>query len=215
MWPIGGIFAYSGGAQYAIDSINTAPVKQLDESRGRTDDVPRPLERSPPVQPLRARRPDVQGRRASRSRRRRCSCTASRTRRSAGDAGRRVQSSDSSAASRPRGRGTRRAARGCAPRFERGTVVDVDGNDVPIAPKNVVVMFVHYVGGDAGGSRRPKPSSPAPARCGCSPAARSSRARGRGPTRRSRRSSLDANGQRDPLDARPDLGRAPRRRPTR
>jgi hypothetical protein len=33
VWPIGGIFAYSGGAQYAIDSINTAPVTQLDESR--------------------------------------------------------------------------------------------------------------------------------------------------------------------------------------
>jgi hypothetical protein len=33
VWPIGGIFAYSGGAQYAIDSINTAPVKQLDETR--------------------------------------------------------------------------------------------------------------------------------------------------------------------------------------
>ena len=33
VWPIGGIFAYSGGAAYAIDSINTAPVKQLDETR--------------------------------------------------------------------------------------------------------------------------------------------------------------------------------------
>jgi DUF3048 family protein len=33
VWPIGGLFAYSGGAQYAIDSINTAPVKQLDETR--------------------------------------------------------------------------------------------------------------------------------------------------------------------------------------
>ena len=33
VWPIGGVFAYSGGAQYALDSINTAPVKQLDESR--------------------------------------------------------------------------------------------------------------------------------------------------------------------------------------
>ena len=33
VWPIGGIFAYSGGAQYAIDSINTAPVTQLDETR--------------------------------------------------------------------------------------------------------------------------------------------------------------------------------------
>ena len=33
VWPIGGIFAYSGGAAYAVDSINTAPVTQLDESR--------------------------------------------------------------------------------------------------------------------------------------------------------------------------------------
>jgi hypothetical protein len=33
VWPIGGVFAYSGGAQYAIDSINTAPVVQLDENR--------------------------------------------------------------------------------------------------------------------------------------------------------------------------------------
>jgi hypothetical protein len=33
VWPIGGIFAYSGGAPYAIDSINTAPVVRLDETR--------------------------------------------------------------------------------------------------------------------------------------------------------------------------------------
>jgi len=33
VWPIGGVFVYSGGAQYAIDSINTAPVTQLDETR--------------------------------------------------------------------------------------------------------------------------------------------------------------------------------------
>lgn len=32
VFPIGGIFAYSGGAQYAIDSIETAPVKLIDES---------------------------------------------------------------------------------------------------------------------------------------------------------------------------------------
>ncbi len=31
--PLRGIFAYSGGAQYALDSINTAPVVQLDEDR--------------------------------------------------------------------------------------------------------------------------------------------------------------------------------------
>jgi hypothetical protein len=31
--PFGGVFAYSGGAPYAIASINTAPVVQLDETR--------------------------------------------------------------------------------------------------------------------------------------------------------------------------------------
>jgi hypothetical protein len=33
VWPVGGVFVYSGGAQYAVDSINTAPVVQLDETR--------------------------------------------------------------------------------------------------------------------------------------------------------------------------------------
>ena len=32
VWPIGGIFAYSGGAPYAVASISTAPVKLVDES---------------------------------------------------------------------------------------------------------------------------------------------------------------------------------------
>ena len=32
VWPIGGIFAYSGGAPYAIASIDTAPVVRLDET---------------------------------------------------------------------------------------------------------------------------------------------------------------------------------------
>jgi len=31
VWPIGGIFAFSGGAQYAINSISTAPVKLVTE----------------------------------------------------------------------------------------------------------------------------------------------------------------------------------------
>jgi hypothetical protein len=33
VWPIGGVFVYSGGAPYAIASISTAPVVQLDETR--------------------------------------------------------------------------------------------------------------------------------------------------------------------------------------
>ena len=32
VWPIGGIFAYSGGAPYAVQSIEQAPVKLIDES---------------------------------------------------------------------------------------------------------------------------------------------------------------------------------------
>jgi hypothetical protein len=32
VWPLGGIFAYSGGAQPAVDAINQAPVTTVDES---------------------------------------------------------------------------------------------------------------------------------------------------------------------------------------
>jgi hypothetical protein len=32
VWPIGGVFVYSGGAPYAIQSISTAPVVRLDET---------------------------------------------------------------------------------------------------------------------------------------------------------------------------------------
>lgn len=36
VWPLGGIFAFSGGAQYAINSISTAPVKLVDEGTADT-----------------------------------------------------------------------------------------------------------------------------------------------------------------------------------
>jgi hypothetical protein len=36
VWPLGGIFAFSGGAAYAIASIETAPVKLVDESSAGT-----------------------------------------------------------------------------------------------------------------------------------------------------------------------------------
>jgi hypothetical protein len=36
VWPLGGIFAYSGGAPYAVASIETAPVKLVDESSAGT-----------------------------------------------------------------------------------------------------------------------------------------------------------------------------------
>jgi hypothetical protein len=47
VWPIGGIFAYSGGAQVNVDGINAAPVKTVDENNG---DV---LVRNEPSQPPR------------------------------------------------------------------------------------------------------------------------------------------------------------------
>ncbi|MHB8378479.1 MAG: DUF3048 domain-containing protein [Acidimicrobiales bacterium] len=36
VWPLGGIFAFSGGAAYAMASISTAPVKLIDESSAGT-----------------------------------------------------------------------------------------------------------------------------------------------------------------------------------
>ncbi len=48
VWPIGGIFAYSGGAKYAIDSINTAPVVQIDETRAQPDAMFRDRSRQAP-----------------------------------------------------------------------------------------------------------------------------------------------------------------------
>jgi hypothetical protein len=32
VWPVGGVFAYSGGAKYAVDAISLAPVLRIDES---------------------------------------------------------------------------------------------------------------------------------------------------------------------------------------
>jgi len=34
VWPVGGIFAYSGGAPVNVDAINAAPVKAVDENNG-------------------------------------------------------------------------------------------------------------------------------------------------------------------------------------
>ncbi len=47
VWPLGGIFAFSGGAPYAINSISTAPVKLVDESSAGAA-MFRDLSRQPP-----------------------------------------------------------------------------------------------------------------------------------------------------------------------
>ena len=54
VWPIGGIFAFSGGAPYAIDSIETAPVKLIDEDSAGTA-MFRDLSLRSPAQPVRER----------------------------------------------------------------------------------------------------------------------------------------------------------------
>jgi len=36
VWPLGGVFAFSGGAQYALNSIDTAPVVRVQESNAGT-----------------------------------------------------------------------------------------------------------------------------------------------------------------------------------
>lgn len=47
VFPIGGIFAFSGGAQYAVKSIETAPVKLIDQSNAGSA-MFRDLSRPPP-----------------------------------------------------------------------------------------------------------------------------------------------------------------------
>jgi hypothetical protein len=48
VWPLGGIFAYSGGAAVNVDAINSAPVKAVDESAAGDA-----MERNAPGQPQR------------------------------------------------------------------------------------------------------------------------------------------------------------------
>ena len=77
VWPVGGIFAYSGGAQVNVDAINAAPVHAVDE-----DTAGAAMVRNQPDQPPVTRRTTstASGSRSSTSaatpsRRRRCSTT--------------------------------------------------------------------------------------------------------------------------------------------
>ena len=144
VWPIGGIFAYSGGAPYAIESISAAPVVRLDETRAGSlmfRDHPRrpPLNLyahvnfmyskcGPPVPPpalftYRGAQAVVAGAPAASAR--------------VGFLG-----SPSFAVT-----WTWDAASGTWKRSIFGSPEDV-ASGVQLAPKNVVVMFVSYVGGD-------------------------------------------------------------------
>jgi hypothetical protein len=149
VWPIGGIFAYSGGAQYAVDSIDTAPVKQLDETRAGATMYRDPLPNSiyapfnlwakvdemyktadvKPIPPP----PIFSYRKAS-----------------AKPGGDPVASFNVGFANGfattwtwdTKAKGWLRT-----PGSSGASVYDADGNTIPITPKNVVVMFVQYAGG--------------------------------------------------------------------
>ena len=150
VWPIGGIFAYSGGAQYAIDSINTAPVKQLDEPGGsmmfRDHRVPQ-LARLPGKRRTTCGRTSTRCSRptASRSRRLRSSSTASRAHPAGAKPAVAVGVGFAAGFNtlwtwdQKSGTWLRTAGNSGAP--------DVDAENVRIAPRNVVVMGVKYLGG--------------------------------------------------------------------
>lgn len=146
VWPIGGIFAYSGGAQYAVDSIDTAPVKQLDETRAGSMMYRDPLPNSryapfnlwarvdqmysaggtpippPPLFTYRSRHARVGG----------DPVASFNVGFSAGFDTTWTWDAKS-------GTWLRTAGRDGAP--------DIDAENVRLAPKNVIVMFVQYAGG--------------------------------------------------------------------
>jgi hypothetical protein len=49
VWPVGGIFAYSGGAQVNVNAINAAPVHAIDESAAQANVEALPLSRIAPA----------------------------------------------------------------------------------------------------------------------------------------------------------------------
>lgn len=145
VWPIGGIFAYSGGAQYAIDSINAAPVVQLDESRAGST-MFRDHSRHEPYN-LYAHVDQMYAR---------CGTPVPPppifTYRSAGTApiGDAITSAKVGFLGQFAVTWTWDAASGTWKRTVGGRP-EVTASGTQIAPKNVVVMFVQYVGGDKNG----------------------------------------------------------------
>jgi hypothetical protein len=147
VWPIGGIFAYSGGAQYAVDSINTAPVKQLDETRAGSMMYRDPVgyqympynlwahvdqmykAGGKPVPP-----PAIFVYRKPKAKVGGTPVGAFTVGFQAGFASTWTWDATSNTWIR-------------TPGSSAAKVADPNGNDVKIAPKNVVVMFVQYIGG--------------------------------------------------------------------
>ena len=184
VWPVGGIFAYSGGAPVNVDAINAAPVHAVDEDARRRRDVPqraRPAAARRAAQPLRARPAAVRPRRrpdAAAGAVPVPAPTARRRRRAAASidfhvgfhAGLRP---DVDLGRRHRHVGAHRSS---------GVPQTVVGG-APIAPTNVVVQFTHVHRRGRGADRRRGRRLGVHRRRACA------RAGGCGPTRPSRRST--------------------------
>jgi|tagenome__1003787_1003787.scaffolds.fasta_scaffold20860531_2 hypothetical protein len=146
VWPIGGVFAYSGGAQYAIDSIDTAPVVQLDETRAgdkmfRSDSARAPFnlfahvdqmydtEDAKPVPPP----PLFSYRKAGAK--------------VAGDPVASFVVGFSTGYAPTWTWDVKAKSWARTPGSSNASVYDADGNPIDISAQNVVVMFVQYAGG--------------------------------------------------------------------
>ena len=171
VWPVGGIFAFSGGAPYASSTRSTPRRSKLvDENTRRRRDVPRHARRARRTTCSATPDAPVRDRRRSRCRRRRCSRTS--------PTGKPVPASPRRVG---RDRVHRRATRSTYTwDAAHGHLAALDGRSAvhdaaparQIAPQNVVVLPVVYRGRRRA-TRAPRPSSSARATRSSSPAATS------------------------------------------
>ena len=208
VWPLGGIFAYSGGAQVNVDAINAAPVHAVDEDAAGSAMV-----RNEPSQPPRDAPHNLYGlgpalvraRRRPRSRRSRCSSTSP-----TGVAGRH----------RPRrARLPRRLRRRATTRRGPATAPPTRGSGRSTGHPSTVAGRVadraHQRGGavHAVHAVRPRGRPSARATSGCSPTARCAPAGGCAPTRPSPPATSTPPASPILLRPGPHLGRAAAGRP--
>ena len=213
VWPIGGIFAYSGGARVRDRQHRHRAGEAARRDACRLDDVPRPRQ-------LAATRRSTCGRTSTR-----CSPRG----------GKPIPPPPlfvvpQAAARPPAERRPSAVSVGFATGFDTlwtwdaksGTWLRTAGSSArpttstprtcSIAPKNVVVMFVQYLGGAGrravgGGAHGQRPADGLHRRQGDQGHVEPARQVEAG-------AALELDGRRDPPDAGPDVGRAPRRRRT-
>ena len=214
-WPVGGIFAYSGGAPVSVESISDSAGEPDRRRQRRRRDVPRPRRASARTTSYGDRRPDCSRRAGNRCRRRRCSRYRAADAAAAGGTPvsvvhRRLQRR----ASRSTGRGTPRRSAARARMFgEPGSrPAPARRSRRRTSSCSSSTTSAARPPGGAGHEGSEARWSAAATR-GCSPAASRSRARGSAPTKEQRDEVRSTPaGADDPARARPDVGRAPAER---